>query len=149
MMTDAVVSNRIDMSEHVRAADAGSTAPRTHNLPEHLRGLLDPAAYPHVVARVELVETAELANRVSGAAPLDAGRESRRVGVYSRVVPAAGWLHRTMPAEAEAAARDLFAALRGFDAQGVEAIWVEQPPAGPDWDGVRDRLQRAAVPPAP
>ena len=28
---------------------------------------------------------------------------------------------------------------------GVALIWVEQPPAGPDWDGVRDRLQRAAA----
>ena len=25
--------------------------------------------------------------------------------------------------------------------QGVQLIWVEEPPAGPEWDGVRDRLQ--------
>jgi len=50
-----------------------------------------------------------------------------------------------MPAEAEALARELFAVLRELDAAGVGAIWVEQPPPGPEWDGVRDRLQRAAA----
>ncbi|MBN8558577.1 MAG: translation factor Sua5, partial [Burkholderiales bacterium] len=32
-----------------------------------------------------------------------------------------------------------------FDAAGVRLIWVETPPAEPAWDGVRDRLQRAAA----
>ena len=27
--------------------------------------------------------------------------------------------------------------------QGVRLIWVETPPDGPEWEGVRDRLQRA------
>jgi L-threonylcarbamoyladenylate synthase len=35
--------------------------------------------------------------------------------------------------------------LREFDAQGVGLIWVEQPPPGSEWDGVRDRLRRAAA----
>ena len=39
----------------------------------------------------------------------------------------------------------LFAALRDFDAQGVHLIGVEQPPQTTDWEGVRDRLQRAAA----
>jgi L-threonylcarbamoyladenylate synthase len=69
------------------------------------------------------------------------------VGVYSRVVPEAGaaWVHRAMAQEAAAAAHELFAVLREFDAAGVSAIWVERPPPGPEWDGVRDRLQRAAA----
>jgi L-threonylcarbamoyladenylate synthase len=50
-----------------------------------------------------------------------------------------------MPADAVAAAQALFAALRALDARGVEQIWVEQPPADLAWDGVRDRLQRAAA----
>ena len=50
-----------------------------------------------------------------------------------------------MPADAAAAAHELFAVLREFDAAGVTAIWVEQPPPGPEWDGVRDRLGRAAA----
>jgi L-threonylcarbamoyladenylate synthase len=35
--------------------------------------------------------------------------------------------------------------LRELDALGVARIWVETPPAGADWDGVRDRLERAAA----
>ena len=42
-------------------------------------------------------------------------------------------------------AHDLFAVLRDLDARGVQQIWVEQPPDTPEWEGVRDRLQRAAA----
>jgi L-threonylcarbamoyladenylate synthase len=37
--------------------------------------------------------------------------------------------------------------LREFDQQGVKLIWIERPPDNPDWDAVRDRLQRAAAEP--
>jgi L-threonylcarbamoyladenylate synthase len=70
------------------------------------------------------------------------------LAVYSRTVRvprAAGLVARRMPETARAAAHELFAVLREIDAQGVALIWVEQPPPGPDWDGVRDRLQRAAA----
>jgi L-threonylcarbamoyladenylate synthase len=50
-----------------------------------------------------------------------------------------------MPDDAAETARQLFAVLREFDAQGVRLIWVEVPPDGPEWEGVRDRLQRAAA----
>jgi L-threonylcarbamoyladenylate synthase len=39
----------------------------------------------------------------------------------------------------------LFAWMRQCDDADVAEIWVENPPSGPDWDGVRDRLQRAAA----
>lgn len=52
---------------------------------------------------------------------------------------------RAMPTDAAAAAQALFAALRDFDTQGVRLIWVETPPDTPEWEGVRDRLQRASV----
>jgi len=69
------------------------------------------------------------------------------VGVYSRTAPPTrpGVLHRTMPAHPAQVAHELFAALRQFDAHGVRQIWVEAPPEGPEWDGVRDRLLRAAT----
>jgi L-threonylcarbamoyladenylate synthase len=35
--------------------------------------------------------------------------------------------------------------LRQLDAHRVREIWVETPPEGPEWDGVRDRLLRAAT----
>jgi L-threonylcarbamoyladenylate synthase len=50
-----------------------------------------------------------------------------------------------MPGDAAAVAHDLFAVLRAFDDAGAREIWVERPPVGPDWDGVNDRLQRAAA----
>jgi len=51
-----------------------------------------------------------------------------------------------MPADPAAAAHDLFAALRQLDDEGAAEIWVEQPPDEPAWEGVRDRLRRAATP---
>jgi L-threonylcarbamoyladenylate synthase len=69
-----------------------------------------------------------------------------KLAVYSRAamtVPR-GMVHRRMPGEARAAAQELFATLRELDATGTPLIWVEQPPDDAAWDGVRDRLQRAA-----
>jgi len=54
-------------------------------------------------------------------------------------------LHRQMPDDAAAAAQQLFAVLRELDALGVSQIWVQAPPDAPEWDGVRDRLSRAAA----
>ncbi|MFT3812709.1 MAG: L-threonylcarbamoyladenylate synthase [Acidovorax sp.] len=74
------------------------------------------------------------------------GADAAHVGVYARTPlrPHAALL-RHMPGDAAAAARQLFAALRGFDDAGVKLIWIETPPATPEWEGVRDRLQRAAA----
>ena len=69
------------------------------------------------------------------------------VGVYSRVAPArrSGLVWREMPPTPSAVAHELFAVLRDFDDLGLASIWVEQPQPSPPWDGVRDRLQRAAA----
>jgi L-threonylcarbamoyladenylate synthase len=69
------------------------------------------------------------------------------LAVYSRSGGLArpGVLARRMPAEPEPAAHELFAVLREFDAAGARLIWVETPPATPDWAGVTDRLSRAAA----
>jgi L-threonylcarbamoyladenylate synthase len=56
-----------------------------------------------------------------------------------------GWLFRSMPDDPDAAAHELFSALREMEATGAAGIWVEQPPPDPAWDGVRDRLTRAAA----
>jgi len=52
---------------------------------------------------------------------------------------------RRMPDDAAATAHQLFAVLRAFDAEGVKLIWIETPPDTHEWEGVRDRLQRAAA----
>ena len=51
----------------------------------------------------------------------------------------------SMPTDAAACAHDLFAQLRAMDELGVQEIWVETPPLGEAWDGVRDRLERAST----
>ena len=58
----------------------------------------------------------------------------------ARVTPCA------MPHDPIACAHVLFAQLREFDHQGVAQIWVERPPQQPEWEGVLDRLTRAATP---
>jgi L-threonylcarbamoyladenylate synthase len=69
------------------------------------------------------------------------------VAVYSRTVAADRSVRatRTMPDDPVAAAHELFSALRELDGSGASLIWVETPPDAPAWDGVRDRLRRAAA----
>ena len=70
------------------------------------------------------------------------------IAIYARAAlksHSAKVLHQRMPDDAAAVAQQLFATLRAFDAQGVKLIWIETPPDRPEWDGVRDRLQRAAA----
>lgn len=55
-----------------------------------------------------------------------------------------GLLVQRMPENPEEAARQLFATLRHFDTLGVKEIWIEPVPSGDAWEGVRDRLVRAA-----
>ena len=76
------------------------------------------------------------------------GADARHLAVWARAPlrPATrAVLLRRMPDDAAEAARQLFAVLRGFDDDGARLIWVEAPPEGADWDGVRDRLRRAAA----
>ncbi len=94
-------------------------------------------------ARVRLMDARELR------AALDMlGADARHIAVWSRAPlrsASGALLVRRMPDDAGEAARQLFAVLRDFDAAGVRLIWVEAPPPDPAWDGVRDRLQRAAA----
>ena len=76
------------------------------------------------------------------------GADARHIAVWARAPLRSASSHivlRRMPGDADAAANQLFAVLRGFDDAGARLIWVETPPDAPDWDGVRDRLQRAAA----
>ena len=76
------------------------------------------------------------------------GADAAHIAVYARTllsIPSSRVTYRRMPDDAAATAQQLFAALRGFDTQGARLIWIEQPPSAPEWDGVRDRLERAAA----
>lgn len=107
-------------------------------------------------ARVRLLPPAELAAALAAlhmpdaAAPPAGNAAARSVAVYSRLAcrppAAAPVLWQAMPDDPVAVAHQLFAVLRSFDDRGAAEIWVEQPPATPAWEGVQDRLRRAATP---
>ena len=118
--------------ERLRMRDAA--APRASGT---LQSHYAPRAVVRLMTLVQLNET--LHARAADAPAL---------AVYSRGTlagPCHNTVHRRMPADAAHAAQELFFALRALDDEGVQFIWVEAPPAGAEWDGVRDRLQRASA----
>jgi len=122
------------LGEPLRVADA--QAPRAP-------GTL--AAHYAPRARLRLWSAAALAVALDTPAtwPTRLAVYSRRsVGAVALDAPACLW-HR-MPDTPAQAAHDLFAALRRMDDDGAAEIWVEQPPDTPAWEGVADRLRRAA-----
>jgi L-threonylcarbamoyladenylate synthase len=92
-------------------------------------------------AKLELVDAGQIQERLNVAVA------GERIGLWSRhqARPSSALVWRPMPLDAASAAHQLFAVLRELDAMGVARIWVERPPAGTAWDGVRDRLERAAA----
>jgi L-threonylcarbamoyladenylate synthase len=100
-------------------------------------------------ARVQLMSAAEL-QKAMDACVVDHSQSV--VAVWSRHIVKVPQIYinqfkyQTMPNSAQDCAHQLFAQLRHFDELGVECIWVETPPLSPEWDGVRDRLMRAATP---
>jgi L-threonylcarbamoyladenylate synthase len=135
-----------------RLRDQDEVKARTAQAAPRASGMLESHYAPR--ARVRLMDadalrmalaawpaSADLVATVSGDA------EATRIAVYARAplrLPA-GVVHRAMPVEANAAAHELFAALRELDQAGVREIWVEAPPDAPAWEGVADRLRRAAA----
>ncbi|MCX2860742.1 L-threonylcarbamoyladenylate synthase [Paucibacter sp. PLA-PC-4] len=98
------------------------------------------AAHYAPSAVVRLLDAPTLAQRL-GQQQWPAG-----LAVYSRTLsPVLGPLWRSMPGDAAAAAQQLFAVLRELDDAGAGEIWIELPPRDVEWDGVRDRLSRAAA----
>lgn len=76
------------------------------------------------------------------------GADAAAIAVYSRAIMKTRSdkvFCRRMPDDAASTAQQLFAVLREFDDRGVRLIWVETPPAAPDWEGVHDRLRRASA----
>ena len=76
------------------------------------------------------------------------GAEAAHIAVYARTIvriKSTKIVYRRMPDDVMATAQQLFAVLRGFDDRAVKLIWVENLPDDDAWDGVRDRLERAAA----
>ena len=105
-------------------------------------------------AQVRLMSAADLQKALDahGMTPPEHAARADRIAVWSRCALHVPQAHaaqiqlQPMPQAAADCAHQLFAQLRAFDAQGVAQIWVEIPPLSPDWDGVLDRLTRAATP---
>ena len=120
------------LGQRLQAADTGS--PRA---PGTLASHYAPAA------RLRLWSAAALDAALHRPDTLPAG-----LAVYSRRAASAGpgrhW--QQMPDDPAQAAHELFAVLRQFDDAGLAEIWVEQPGDDPAWEGVADRLRRAATP---
>jgi L-threonylcarbamoyladenylate synthase len=122
-------------------AAAGEPLADPHGMVPRAPGTLDAHYAPR--ARLRLMAAGQLhtALQLLGTAPL-------KLAVYSRLLPAgtgSGVIYRVMPERAADAAHQLFSVLREFDAEGAQLIWVEEPPSTPEWEGVRDRLRRAAA----
>jgi L-threonylcarbamoyladenylate synthase len=74
--------------------------------------------------------------------------DAKNIAVYSRQQmhsASTTILFRRMPEDAAQAAQQLFATLRELDQPDIKLIWVETPPEDAVWDGVRDRVTRAAA----
>ena len=129
-------------AEQAALQAGGSAAPRasgtleSHYAPSARVRLFDAVALQNAVREVQ-----QAGLRPSAAYPAYA--------VYARtaLLPSglAGVTVRAMPSDAAVAAHELFSVLRELDNLHVTEIWVENPPPGVAWDGVRDRLQRAAA----
>ncbi len=104
-------------------------------------GTLESHYAPH--ARVRLMPAQEMQ------AALDLlGADARHIATYSRTHVTSASKHllqRVMPLDAQACAQELFAVLRALDQPHIKLIWVEEPPPDAMWEGVRDRLRRAAA----
>ena len=132
VQVEAVCGQPLQSAQEI--ADTAGAAPRAS-------GTLESHYAPSAKVRLMDARALQTALDVLGA-------DAAHIAVYARTplrIASERLVVRRMPADADATAQQLFAALRGFDAQGVKLIWIETPPDAPDWEGVRDRLQRAAA----
>jgi len=137
-----VLSNEEQLSEQIRGLEA-ETAPRAS-------GTLESHYAPNATLRLMDAKALQTAVDMLGDVMYTAGSNTKpAIAVYARSVlkkVPLSILLRRMPDDAATTAHQLFAALRGFDDHGVKLIWVETPPDTLEWEGVRDRLQRASAP---
>jgi L-threonylcarbamoyladenylate synthase len=137
----AAACGRALVSPQELQAQAGQAAPRAS-------GTL--ASHYAPQARVRLMDAKALQQALDllGTDVDKSPAPGKSIAVYSRVAltTAARQIElRRMPSDPAVAAHELFSVLRELDALRVKLIWVETPPDGVAWDGVRDRLQRAAA----
>lgn len=100
-------------------------------------------------AHVELVAGSELHRRVADARTRQSpGVQSDRLGciVHAQSAPHGLAFARRLPDTPDGYAAALYDALHDADAAGCATLFIEEVPAEPAWDAIRDRLARAAHP---
>ena len=131
--------------------------------PEHLR-ILRPGSITRedlesVVGSVEVISTTvqgdspgTLSSHYAPRTPVHVVESAQSVGPHDVFVrfasegAASGCrLDIHLGTDVEKASHRLYAALREADAVGAERICIEQPPAGPEWVAILDRVQRASI----
>jgi L-threonylcarbamoyladenylate synthase len=113
--------------------------------PRPAPGMIDRHYAPR--ARLTLVSVAEASATAARVADERAGGAVVGVLALTPGFPVLADLAVAMPAEPRAYAHRLYAVLHDLDDEGCTRVIVETPPSGSAWDGVRDRLERAATPP--
>jgi len=140
----APVIGRVDAPDIATAIEARATSPGQHAVhyaPRAAAHRFDAADLPRILAHLKLHADRAWALLLLG----------HREGV-ARAFAAAGRgpdvprVIMEMPATPDAYAQRLYATLRDLDRRNVETIYVEFPPAGPEWAALRDRLRRATTP---
>ncbi len=94
-------------------------------------------------AKVSLWSAQELRQQVDSYRP----KGHELIGIWSQnPFPSTPeqYLFEAMPSNAALCAHELFSTLRNFDKAQVDQIWIEHPPLSPEWQGICDRLKRAA-----
>lgn len=71
--------------------------------------------------------------------------QNKKIGVLGFQPPEPGTAWIVAKLDAQHYARHLYANLRKLDQENADLILVEQVPAEPSWEGIADRLQRAAA----
>lgn len=112
------------------------------DLPDAAAPRVSGALASHYAPRtpLHLVPAAELPARL-------AALRGKKLAVLARAeapsgLPGVSW--QAAPRAVAGYAHELYASLRRLDDLGCDLILVEMPPAAPEWQGVNDRLSRAA-----
>jgi L-threonylcarbamoyladenylate synthase len=128
---------RIKEIEPAALLRLGSSKARKETEVPRVSGSLDAHYAPRT--RLQLVAANQIAATLAAHGHSD-------VVLLSRAKPAAPFAGLWQQAASDPAtyARELYAHLRMLDTAGADLMLIEAPPPGPEWEGVNDRLRRAA-----
>ncbi len=128
---------------HISAADIARVIGTDPRLPDAMAPRASGTLEAHYAPTtpVALIETAQLPQSVQQL--LDAGRRVAVIGYSGMPLPEIV-VQRPLSSHPESYAHDLYAALRAMDATHADIILLESPPSDSAWQGVNDRLRRAA-----